>query len=387
MSTITNVEDNINITTENLEIEKIKIVDSTPTLYSIYLIEYYTPTIISILKLYNTLLMNYSLSSFKNLKHYHLYRLSNKSISFSILKKKKIYRKRIFKKLKFLRFYKKLITHKKHKSQGISYKWSIFYRTIFRKKTTENILINKISLSQKLLNTSFLEFFYKYSKNKDQHKLKEQTYTTLHIPNNSNYFTIFLRNYHQKPYWKFRTARIIHWNFFFKKTLRQKRFNNFLQIYIKNYKKFSNVYVYLLALYSKLSLSQSRLQKISSFLKEFYINKLTCNLLIIPIYFQRKINWNFYKNRSKRLHSRLSRWSYLNFKRYSFPWLQRKKNFPKLVKHLNSNFLILKKLTHFDPMTGYLLILKKITQFSISFDQIFKTNYLLKLHNYRYKAN
>jgi hypothetical protein len=156
---------------------------------------------------------------------------------------------------------------------------------------------------------------------------------------------------------------------------------------MKNYKRYSNFYVYLLAFYSKLHLSQYRLQKISSFLKEFSIVKFTDNLIMIPIFFQRKINWNFFKNKSKRLYNRLSRWSYLNFKRYSFPWLQRKKNFPKLTKHLQPNFLIFKKITQFDPMTGYLIILKEITQFSISFDQIFKTNYLLKLHNYRYKAN
>jgi hypothetical protein len=200
LSTIIKMQDNINNTHANSEIENVRIVDITPTPYSVYLTEYYIPNILSIINFYNKLLINYNLFKFNHIKNYYLCWLLNNRVSFIIFKKKKNYRKRVFKKIKFLRFYKKLITHRKYRVKSIFYNLSTYSSTIIRKKILENILINKTPLSQKLLNTSFLEFFYKYNKNKHQHIPKNQYFGTLDNYKGNNYFTIFLRNYHQKPY-------------------------------------------------------------------------------------------------------------------------------------------------------------------------------------------
>jgi hypothetical protein len=106
-----------------------------------------------------------------------------------------------------------------------------------------------------------------------------------------------------------------------------------------------------------------------------------------PIFFKKKINWNYFNLKPKKLKSRIAKWSYLNFKRFSFPWLQKKKNFPKVVRHLKTEFSFLKKNSQYDPMTGYIFLLTDLYKFSLTFDQVFKSNYLIKLHNYRYNAN
>ena len=92
------------------------------------------------------------------------------------------------------------------------------------------------------------------------------------------------------------------------------------------------------------------------------------------------------KKKSFKIRKKIGKWSYLNFKKFQHPWLQKKKNFPKVVKHLKPNLNFLYKTTQYDPGTGALVFFNKINDYDLTFSEILKANYLTKLHGYRYNV-
>jgi hypothetical protein len=139
--------------------------------------------------------------------------------SFSILsivkfkKKKKIkpwkFKKRKLRKLYSLKRVKRVLFFKRYRLRRfLNYFISSYF--FFKKLSiTSNTLVNRIPLTKKVINDSNLEIFYKLNKN-----LKEDLAQLVKNPNNlvndDIDFHVYLRNYHQKPYWKFRGARILH---------------------------------------------------------------------------------------------------------------------------------------------------------------------------------
>jgi hypothetical protein len=204
--------------------------------------------------------------------------------------------------------------------------------------------------------------------------------------NSDEEYTIFLRNYHKQPYWKFRLARILHWKMFTRKTLRKQRYKSFSESFIKKYHKISDTQLMLINFFTKFSMSWTRTKRLYKFLKQLITYMPTNNLVFLPMFYSNVINWNFFSKRAFVSKKIVSRWSYLNYKRAVCPWLQRKKNFPKRIKHLLPNFVFFKSITQYDPTTNYLFITKKLVNYSLPFTEQFKINYLTKLHMYRYKA-
>lgn len=72
--------------------------------------------------------------------------------------------------------------------------------------TPKKILIKRIPVSERVLEAASVEFFYKLNKKTDEALIDD---FAINIDEEED-LLIYLRNYHQKPYFKFRKARIAH---------------------------------------------------------------------------------------------------------------------------------------------------------------------------------
>jgi len=296
------------------------------------------------------------------------------------LKKRKLRKLYAFKKIKRFMIFKKFKKlHFKNYTKTLTYQINNQY-------VGKNILIQKIPVSERLLSNYNLEFFYKLNKFTKEDLIFISNNYELNLETESDEFLVYLRNYHQKPYWKFRKARITHWNLFFKKTIRKQRYKTFLKRFMKQYHKLFYTYTFLFNFFTKFKISWTRLNKFSSFWKNSVVE---CNreVLKLPLFFSNFFNWKLLQKRSFFLKKKIGRWSFLNFKRANLPWLQRKKTPPKAINHVQPNCHFLKYLSYWDPMTGYLQMFEKPELDLLPVNNDFKTNYLVKLHMYRYKSN
>lgn len=316
--------------------------------------------------------------------------LLSSALSIKFKKTKWKYKKNIIKRCKLLKKIKKILIHRKLKKTSVFFSQNISF---FSKKLTiemKSSLTDRIPLTSRVIQNSYLDFFYKFSKEDTDIEYNLNTFSTLKSFEKSTdeSLTIFLRNYDDKPYWKLRLSRILHWKFFFKKkSIRKQRYSSFLPFFLKKQKEFTNLYIYLLTIFTNMQMSWTRIQTITLFIKKILIIKVSPSIFFLPTSFSNVINWKFLKTKTFKNKKKISRWSYLNFKRWQFPWLQKKKNFPKIIKHITPTLSCLKSLTHFDPITGYLLFFSKIYNYQLSIGDSFKINFLVKLHMYRYKSN
>lgn len=296
------------------------------------------------------------------------------------LKKKKLKKLNIIKKIKKISLFKKL----KKTFFNISSLTSPLFRNF--SSSSVNLLTRRIPLSRRVVDTTNIDFFYKLNKQlKNSLLAKNLDYFSNNFSSASD-FTIYLRNYHQKPYLKLRKARLVHWNLFFSKTIRKQRYKTFIKRYIRSYSNLSYLYSFLVNFFTNFKVSWFRLNKLESFSKTNLVELSSFGVLKLPLLFSKILKWKIlkYKNLSARKH--MSKWSYLNFKRATCPWLQPKKNSPKVSVHLQPNIFYFNYLSYWDTMTGYLLFDESLHQHSLPVSEQFKTNFLLKLHMYRYKA-
>ena len=316
----------------------------------------------------------------RDIKPQYVMKLAKVKVRKWKLKKKKIKKLYILKKIKKFMFFKKW--KRSHYNEFFQ------CRTFFTKiiKPSKNILVKKIPISSRVISQYNLDFFYKLNKTiKLDLQYTSKSYTTNSSDNFEN-FTIYLRNFHQKPYLKFRKARILHWNFFFKKTLRKQRYKGFFLRFIKKYKHLSYDYTFFVNFFTRFCISWSRTNKLSSFYKNILIEKNN-QVVKLPIFFSKIFKWKYLKKKNYILKKKIGRWSFLNFKRSKYPWLQKKKNSPKSIDHSQPNTQTLSYLSQWDPMTGFLHLDYKVKGFIFPVTDDFKTNYQIKLHMYRYKAN
>ena len=319
----------------------------------------------------------------------HTYLIISKFLFKKLKKRKWKYKKKKLNKIKILRKLRKSLIHKKFKKLRGNFLNLFTLKSFLKKKLTNfSPLINKIPLTQRVLNNSYLEFFYKFKKDIDLITFNFNSFINVKAYDlDSENFTIYLRNYHQKPYWKFRLARIIHWDFFFKKKkLKKQRYKSFLVKFLKNYKKYSSIYIYFINLFILNQISWTRIQKFTSFLKDLLVINLKGQVYLLPVSFLRLVNWKKQKKKSFKIRKKIGKWSYLNFRKFQQPWLQKKKNFPKIVKHLKPNISILYKTSQYDPGTGALILFNKLNDYDLTFSELLKVNYLTKLHGYRYNV-
>jgi len=73
-----------------------------------------------------------------------------------------------------------------------------------------NILVKRMPISQRVIETANVEFFYKHSKDTKAQLLHCTVMSNEEIFDSDEDLLIYLRNYHQKPYLKLRKARVAH---------------------------------------------------------------------------------------------------------------------------------------------------------------------------------
>ena len=358
---------------------------------NIYLIKFlYLSTYnLSHINNYTTLINKFNLTTILfNIQLYSTQFLINITSQKQITKAWK-YRTKNLNKLKSLKSLKKLIIHKKYNNNSISFIDN--FEGFFKRKHVIQTpsLVDRAPLTQRVVETSYLELFYKLNKEglRIEHSDNYLSFKDKKM-SHENDLTIFLRNYHKKPYWKLRLSRIIHWDFFFKsKTIREQRYKSFAPKFLKKQQSFTNIAVYFVIFFTNIQISWIRAQKLIVYLKEILIRKASNSVYFLPIILSNIVHWKFICENNIIKKKIINRWSYLKYKHWQFPWLQKKKNFPKIIKHIQPNIEVLKKLTHYDTMTGYLLFFYEVKKFQLSFTECFKVNFSVKIHMYRYNSN
>lgn len=156
---------------------------------------------------------------------------------------------------------------------------------------------------------------------------------------------------------------------------------------MRKYDKLSYAYTFFVNFFTRFQLSWSRTNKLESFCKTTLIENCGDSILRIPLFFTTVFNWKILKKKNYYARKKVGKWSYLNFRRATCPWLQRKKNSPKVANHLQPNLFFFNYISWWDSMTGYVLLDENLIVNSVPPLNQFKSNFLLRLHMYRYKAN
>ena len=333
------------------------------------------------------------LSDFIEHLNYSIFKLETTKLSkrnFITSKKKKTFFRfrKLFKKLRSLRKIKKIFIFKKMKKiRSINFSFNFYNIFIKSNKNFNNNLFKRIPLSKRIVLRNNLEIFYKLHRKvhlKIKDLLVNKTFAS--TPLLKKRFKIFLRNFHQKPYWKLRLARIAHWSLFTKKTLRKQRYTIFFEKFIKNYQKLSHNFFFYLNFFMKTALSWTRLAYTESFFKDIFVEN-TKSILKLPLFFFKKFNWSVLVKKTFFMKKRIGKWSYLNYKRSQLPWLQRKKNSPKNINHIQPNKLVLMAISSWDILSNTLFLHKKLEPFVFQTKDNFKVNWQIKLNLFRYKSN
>lgn len=296
------------------------------------------------------------------------------------LKKRKLKKLYILKRIKRVMFFRKVCT----KTYAVYSYFSYFSKKYGHMNSI--ILMKKIPLTDRVISKNNLEFFYKLNKHTSEDLLLSANSNILKSNILLNKFKVYLRNFHQKPYWKLRKARILHWMLFSNKTIRKNRYKNFINRFMKRNETLSYNYTFFVNFFTRFFVSWTRVSKFESFFKRSLVNK-DQTVLKLPLMFNSFFNWKILKKKNYFLKKKIGRWSYLNFKRSQLPWLQRKKNSPKAVNHIQPNNQLLNSLGNWDIMTGSVHLTKNLPLFTFPTKDSFKVNWQIKLHMYRYKSN
>lgn len=195
------------------------------------------------------------------------------------MKRRKVRKLYVFRKLKKIVLFRKI---KKKLFQVNSFNDQF---ELTSSRSSRNILVQRIPVSTRVIEAASVDFFYKLNKKKNRFLIDDFDATV----NNEPDLLIYLRNYHQKPYHKLRKARIAHWGLFFNKTLRKQRYKGFINRFVKKPNKLSYVMNYFVNVFTKMKFSWTRVDKLESFFKLYFV-EYSRNIVRIPMIFA-----NFFK--------------------------------------------------------------------------------------------
>ena len=303
--------------------------------------------------------------------------------------RKSTYKKSHIRKIRSIRKFKNIFKSKLYKFKSLTYGFNFNYLVRRFYDTPTTIITQRITLTRRLVEDSNLYYFFKFNKNYENHYqdlAKPSNLSTSKFSMNED-FTLFLRNFHKKPYNKLRLARLVHWGFFFKKTIKKQKYKKFINSYIKKSHIKLADQLFIFCYFLNFKISPTRLNNVVKQLKNLVTTQLSSKVISLPLVSNRYISWNFFKKKSSKIKNKLGRWSFLNFKKFLYPWLQKKKNFPKIVEHLQPKTLYLSNLMQLEPSTNYLYLTNKVNKFFTPISEHLKINFYIKLHMFRYKAN
>lgn len=116
------------------------------------------------------------------------------------MKRRKVRKLYVFRKLKKVILFRKL--RKRYFIKGAT---NQIFRMLRLNGRAKN-LIKRIPVSGRVIEATAVEFFYKLNKKFNNHLIEDFAFIEEEVTD----FLIYLRNYHQKPYFKFRKARMVH---------------------------------------------------------------------------------------------------------------------------------------------------------------------------------
>ena len=288
-------------------------------------------------------------------------------------KKKKIHKIGLF-------FFLKKIGKKKYSKIGslkplYMKKKSIYinYLNIIQKKEKkEKIIYNNLFLNKFSVKSFFIDFYLKSKQTKNI------------LKKNTKQNKTFLFNFWKKKLTTFKCARAIHWGYYTKKTIKKRRYKNFLSFFLKKLNRSEDYIINCFIL--KFSLSYIFWKNFTTLYLEFFEKKIKEKVIYqIPVSL---LFWTFLKkNQSvkKKIQKKIQKWIKNKSKIQKKFWMKSKQNIPPFFskqiyhnKHASND-------VQYDFLTNYFCILKKKKIFT-SLNGPIGSNKLLKLHDFRYKA-
>ena len=272
---------------------------------------------------------------------------------------------------------------KKNKYKNIKQLWVLFKSKIFISLYYNNnltktcldkkpIISNYLWLNFKNYENYLLNFFFLQKKiiNNDLLSKKKKTY----------FF-----NFRNKRLKTYRKARITHWTSFTHKSLNERRYQKFLDVFIK---KPNNLFQYISVIFSfKFRLSYQFWSNVSIFYKQYYTNfKLNNNKIFqLPIHLDFWYLLKHYDFDKQVVDQKILLWQTKRLKTKKTFWMQQKKKVPKFLKKKIFNINGIVNSLQYDFITNYFAILKSFKTPTHTNLFIFKNKYL-KLHGFKYSS-
>lgn len=242
------------------------------------------------------------------------------------------------------------------------------------KQTPTTLIFNNSFLSKYFLKQSIFNYHNKTKETIINTKYKKKKLTNV----------IYSFNFWKKKLKVYKEARKIHWNLFTNKTIKARRYKNFLQPFLKKRVLLNEL---LLDYFSvKFKFSASFWYSFTELYLLYFSKKIEIKSIYqFPISY---LFWSYIKyhqSKKNKIQLRINSWIIKAKKIEQTFWMNIGENLPhfffKQTFFTKNNFSSIQ----FDFKTNYICILKNIKYFKNK-NQIIYSNKMLKLHNMRYKA-
>lgn len=311
-----------------------------------------------------------------NINYFYNYKKhkNNQFFKFLLQKNIKLKAKTINKKIKKFHMLKK--NYKIIKKLWIHFASKLFINLHYNKNlikkniVSKSIITNYLWLNNKNYENYLLNFFF-FKKQLLKKNLKKKK--------------IFFFNFRNKRLKTYRIARNVHWKNFTSKSLNERRYQNFLNLYLKKPNTFiSNI----TTIFSfKFRLSYKFWTSVNIFYNTYYKNFSLKKKKIfqLPIHLDFWYLLKFYNVYKQKINKKILLWQFKRLRIKKTFWMQQKKKTPKFLKKKIFEAKGLLNSLQYDFITNYFAVLKSYGSSNHSNLFIFKNKYL-KLHGFKYKS-
>lgn len=261
------------------------------------------------------------------------------------------------------------------------YKFSRSSKSLFYIKNL-NLLVKKIPNSMLVFRCGFLtKKYYKrtivnlYTRFKDtvSKKIKKKRKK------------VFAFNFWKKKLLTYNRARRVHWGMYTKKTLKKRRYDNFLPKFLNVKPKVSDLIIAYFSFKFKFSLVFWQTFT-EMYLYFFHKEIIVKNIYQLPISFR---FWGYLKKNQRKYNKskiRIKRWIYKNRRVRRRFWMRKKKKLPKFFFKQKLYSRSITSSIQYDFRTNYFVILKNKTINFLNKNDLAYNSKMLKLNNIRYKV-
>lgn len=237
-------------------------------------------------------------------------------------------------------------------------------------KKSNFAITNFLWLNEKTYETYLLNFFF------IQNKLVADKQAVIK--------KTFFFNFRNKRLKTYRNARQTHWKFFTTKTLKERRYQNFLNFFLKKQKSlFYQIFTFFVF---KFRLSYKFWMNFNFFYQMYYsIKQLQKQIFQIPIHTS---FWDLIKKYDRfkqKVDTKISYWQNKRIQIKKTFWMQQKKKVPTFFKKKIFQITGSYNSIQYDFITNYFTLIKKFRNETQTDLFIFKNKYL-KLHGFKYNS-